>query len=317
MSYKMAWLVLVLCISTSHQTLAQQWTHVRCALGNIYPSYKDSHLAINAIFISESPSGLEPASDYDSIEYIFYSGNDWDYDTHTLPNSWFHLKNLKGIILNNMTYEAEAIEDARKHQPNLFLENSSVCHARESKIANRTFQNWIFDIEFIQNYRVPLNLELEKLSYKSSLTIDDSVYILTYFIENPVDSQYAGSIQIKQAADQWLGAENMINDPSTASIDSIFSKFIFNDVYLDWVYKLSSKRKDTTTIDKICKMAISQLHPLLEQDAIYCQYSPQSFDYCYKILHRFIDWKNENLLTPATTMQLQTVIDYIESLRPH
>lgn len=317
MTKKMAWLALVIGISANQRSQAQYWSHVHCALAFEYPVLKDSVAFLNAIYMSEMPQDLEPISDYDGIEYIFYSGNDWDYDTKELPQTWFQLKNLKGIILNNMTYEKEAFADARKQMPDLYLANGSACHAHYLNVADLTARKPYFEIEFIQNYRIPYILELEKLTYKSQLTIDDSVSVLQYFIENPVDSNYVSTIHIKNAANQWLGVDSMLHDPSSAAIDSVLKKFLFNEVFMDWGYHILRKRNDSATLDKICRMAIPQLQVKLESDAWYCQYSTENYQYCYKHLYRFIEWKEEGLLTPATIKQLQNMIDYCEGLRPH
>lgn len=153
-----------------------------------YLSLLDSSKAegINGIILSNGGSTFEmkPHSKFKAIEYILYSGNDWDYDTRKFPDSWFKFKNLKAILIANVTYESELTKNSKQQKSSIFIGSMSECNTVWHSLSLDSVRDKKYNVKFIRNPKIPYEPEINLLANKSEFSFDDSMDIFSIFIAN-------------------------------------------------------------------------------------------------------------------------------------
>jgi len=249
-------LCFILLLSTFiKNSCSQQWDscfavdYTADQYGNPQPLFvKGSH--INTLVFNGNMAPISHPEKFAGIEYIIYFGNDWDYTNAMIPKSWLKLKNLKGILLDNMTFEDSAIAAIHKIKPKLFLSNMAACFTQWIK----TDKEGSYKLIFKKNTRIPYDFELETMAWKKTLNHGDSLYLLTYLLsketEEYKDSRYP---KIKLAASTWLHADEWLKEPPLDLLDSFLLKPNMDFRFVKAALKYLESPKNLDRLDKVCR----------------------------------------------------------------
>ncbi len=306
---KQTWLTLVLSIGT---TLAfGQKTESVIALDYFtygYAGVKNLPGTVQMLTFNGSPSPIENPKDFDNIQYIFYSGNDWDYETKALPPSWFELKNLKGIILSNMDYETDAMNDARMYKPDLFLSDASYCHMHWNTLNSDSANLTYYQVDFQTQTRIPMNEELEKLAWAERLSFDDSLFMLKYLMLNEFGTDDYRYSLIKDSVAKWLPVHALLTQPTMRLLDSLLSQTDLPDSAQNYAFglleKMANKQLFKDVTDKYINNYIAQL-------AYYLPYIDDTHRQSIKSkLQIFVDYKKQGKLSPKTAALIDEILKY-------
>lgn len=187
--------------------------------------------ATNALYFSgNSMTSIAHPELFDGIEYIIYMGNDWDYHSDSVPESWLKLKHLKGILLGNMDHVETALQKIRQTRTDLILDEYGAVHmAFADSSQTHTFQSSI---------RIPYSDKLESIAWKTSRTREDSIYIFLFFATpvrhycfNEYWKEYPNPYifnkkRFHDSAEKWLHASALLQNPPPWLIDSFICQHI-------------------------------------------------------------------------------------------
>ncbi|MCC7297566.1 MAG: hypothetical protein IT244_04475 [Bacteroidia bacterium] len=185
---------------------------------------------------------------FSGINYIIYIGNDWDYENKTVPSTWLQLKNLKGILLGNMTFELSVFDDIRRYRPDLVLCNIYDSHCKFTTDSISEIHNDCIKIKFKPNYRIPGNIALEEIAWKNTWTQKDSSFVFNYFTKLK-DTSFTGyvssdyyikdSATFQNAATKWLHINELLLNPPVWLLDSfICQNFDRTKLQIQFLQKL-------------------------------------------------------------------------------
>jgi hypothetical protein len=217
-------LLFVLCLSLTEFAYTRQIDSCIAIDAGMYNPSIPCLEKVNCLVYNGSFSEIDEPNSYPNIKFIVYFGNDWDYTNTILPQSWLQLKNLKGILLMNMTFEDSAMKQIESVRKGLFLGNLWACHAEWKDLTPNNDPCYLRQLSFCTNARIPYSLELENIAWKASLSHADSLYLLDY-CTNPNGPMYYYSSEnkgkIRQACNKWLHLDNWIKSPPERLIDTL------------------------------------------------------------------------------------------------